>query len=153
MSARESSIMKRARVGVVIVLVASILGLMLSATAVLGIDLGDILKVGGIAFLVDQYDEQIDTFLTSALGEREAAANGATKVVPILSVGGGGYIGAAQVVGNPENVRRVKAVVQVEGRFGDFRAKVLVPVTTSTPTGTPNRAKGVGVSAVVEFEI
>jgi len=117
------------------------------------IDLGDILKVGGIAFLVSQYDDQLDSFITSALGERDAAAKGATKVVPILSLGGGGYVGAAQVVGNPENVARVKAVIQVEGRFGSGRAQLLVPTTTDKATGSPDRAKGVGISAVIEFRI
>ncbi|UCC69572.1 MAG: hypothetical protein JSV79_06635 [Armatimonadota bacterium] len=145
--------MKRAPIGIGVAIAVGLAVLAFSTTAALGIDLGDVVKVGGIAFLVDQYDEQIDSFITSALGEREAAAKGATKVVPILSLGGGGYIGAAQVVGSPENVQRVKAVVQVEGKFGDFRAKVLVPTTTSKASGSPDRAKGVGVSAVIEFKI
>ena len=118
-----------------------------------GIDLGDILKVGGVAWLVSQYSDQIDSFLTSALSEREAAVQGATKVVPILSLGGGGYIGAAQVVGNPDNVKSVKAVFQVEGKFGSARARILVPTTTDKVSGNPDRAKGVGVSAVIEFKI
>jgi len=122
-------------------------------TAAWAIDLGDILKVGGVLFLVNQYDDQIDSFITSALGEREAAVQGATKVVPIISLGGGGYVGAAQVVGNPENVERVKVVVQVEGRFGSGRAQILVPTTTDKVSGNPDRAKGVGVSAVIEFRI
>ena len=138
---------------VAVVVLAGLLCLGLAVTTAQAIDLGDILKVGGIAWLVSQYDDQIDSFLTNALGERDAAARGATKVVPILSLGGGGYIGAAQVVGNPENVKQVKAVVQVEGKFGSLRAKVLVPTTTDKVTGTPDRAKGVGVSAVVEFKI
>lgn len=145
--------MKPTRTSIGIVLAIGLGVLALSASGALGIDVGDVLKVGGIAFLVDQYDEQIDSFITSALGEREAAAKGATKVVPILSLGRGGYIGAAQVVGSPEHVQRVKAVVQVEGKFGDFRAKVLVPTTTDKASGTPDRAKGVGVSAVIEFRI
>jgi hypothetical protein len=136
-----------------IAVAAALALLTLSTGTVLAIGLGDIVKVGGIAYLVDRYDSEIDTFITSALGEREAAAQGATKVVPIISLGGGGYIGAAQVVGNSEQVERVKAVVQLEGKFGSFGAKVLVPTTTSTPSGTPDRVKGVGVSAVVEFEI
>ncbi len=118
-----------------------------------GIDLGDIIKVGGIAWLVSQYGDQIDSFITSALGEREAAVQGATKVVPILSLGGGGYIGAAQVVGNPDNVKTVKAVFQVEAKFGSARARVLLPTATDKASGNPNRAKGVGVSAVIEFKI
>ncbi len=125
----------------------------LVAAPAFGIGLGDILRVGGVAWLVSQYSDQIDSFLTSAWGEREAAAVGATKVVPILSLGGGGYVGAAQVVGNPENVQGVRAVIQVEGRFGNFRAKVLVPTTTDRATGSPDRARGVGVSAVIEFNI
>jgi len=129
-------------------LTASVLG-----GAAGGIDLGSILKIGGIAWLVSEYSDQIDGFLTKSLGEREAAAQGATKVVPILSLGGGGYIGAAQVVGNPDNVKTVKAVIQVEAKFGSARAKVLLPTTTDKVSGNPDRAKGVGVSAVIEFKI
>jgi hypothetical protein len=140
------------RVIAVLVMVA-LLGGGLAAMNAWAIDLGDILKVGGIAFLVSQYDKELDTFIFSALGERGAAAKGATKVVPILSLGGGGYIGAAQVVGNPENVQRVKAVFQVEGRIGSFTPRILVPTTTDKVTGSPDRAKGVGVSAVIEFRI
>jgi len=132
---------------------AGLLSLGLAATAAQAIDLGDILKVGGVVWLVNQYDDEIDSFLTKALDERDAAAMGATKVVPILSLGRGGYIGAAQVVGNPENVQRVKAVFQVEGRFGGVRAQMLLPTTTDRASGNPDRAKGVGVSAVIEFEI
>ena len=132
----------------VCVLTASVL-----AVAAWGIDLGSILKVGGIAWAVSAYGDQIDSFLVKALGEREAAVQGATKVVPILSLGGGGYIGAAQVVGNPDNVKTVKAVVQVEAKFGSARAKVLLPTTTDKVSGNPDRAKGVGVSAVIEFKI
>jgi len=145
--------MRTHRRGVAVLLVACLLSLGLVATSAQAIDLRDVLKVGGIAWLVSQYSDQIDSFLTSALDEREAGARGATKVVPILSLGGGGYVGAAQVVGNPENVKDVKAVVQVEGKFGDFRGKLLVPTTTDKVSGNPDRAKGGGVSAVIEFEI
>lgn len=138
---------------ITILLIACLAGAGLAAVAAHAIELGDIVKVAGVAFLVSQYDDEIDSFITSGLGEREAAAQGATKVVPILSLGRGGYIGAAQVVGNPENVRRVKAVVQVEGRFGSARAQILVPVTTDQASGSPDRAKGVGVSAVIELKV
>lgn len=138
---------------IAVLLMAGLLSLGLAATAAQAIDLGDILKVGGVVWLVSQYDDEIDSFLTKALDERDAAAMGATKVVPILSLGRGGYIGAAQVVGNPENVQRVKAVFQVEGRFGGVRAQMLLPTTTDRVSGNPDRAKGVGVSAVIEFEI
>jgi hypothetical protein len=141
------------RRGIAILLVAGLLSVGLVVTTAQAIDLGQILKVGGVAWLVSQYGDQIDSFLTKTLDERDAAVMGATKVVPILSLGGGGYIGAAQVVGNPDNVQRVKAVFQVEGKLGGVRAQVLLPTMTDRTSGNPDRAEGVGVSAVIEFRI
>ena len=114
---------------------------------------GSILKVGGVAFLVDQYKKPINNFINKALGERGAQAMGATKVVPILSIGKGGYIGAAQVVGVPSAVQKTQAVVQIEIPAGSFRATGIVPVSRKTVSGSPERMKGVGVSAVVDFKI
>ncbi len=136
-----------------LLLIAVMLCLSLTGMAVWALDLGNIIKVGGIAFLVTEFGGQIDKFITSALNERGAAAAGATKVVPILSLGAGGYIGAAQVVGSPEGVQKVKAVFQVEGRIGSFRPRILIPAAVSKASSAPERAKGVGVSAVIEFKI
>ncbi len=116
--------------------------------------LGDILKVGGIAMLVDRYDRPINDFINKALGEREAQAKGATKVVPIISLGGGGYIGAAQVVGVPSQVQQTRFVVQVETKLiGSLRGKALVPTGKKPVGGQFDRLNGVGVSAVVDFKI
>lgn len=145
--------MKNLKRPVAVCILAALFATIILTAAAWSIDLGDILKVGGVAWLVSQYSEDIDRFITSALGEREAAAQGATKVVPILSLGGGGYVGAAQVVGNPDHVQTVKAVFQIEARIGSGRARVLVPTTTDKATRNPQRAKGVGVSAVIEFKI
>jgi len=136
-----------------LLLIAVMLCLSLTGAAVWALDLGNLLKVGGVAFLVTQFGGQIDKFITSALGERGAAAAGATKVVPILSLGAGGYIGAAQVVGSPESVKQVKAVFQVEGKIGSFRPRIFIPAAVSKASTAPERAKGVGVSAVIEFKI
>jgi hypothetical protein len=122
-------------------------------TAARALGLGDILKVGGIAALVDYYRKPINNTINKALGERRAEARGATKVVAILSVGGGGYVGAAQVVGVPSAVDKTQAVVQIEVPAGSFRATGYVPVSRKTVGGNPTRMKGVGVSAVVEFRI
>ena len=145
--------MRTHRRGIAIVLMVGLLVVGSASVAVYAIGLGDIAKVVGVGWLVSKYGNQIDSFITGALGERDAAARGATKVVPIISLGRGTHIGAAQVVGNPENVKAVKAVVQVEGKFGSLGAKVLLPTTTDSPSGSPERAKGVGVSAVIEFKI
>lgn len=136
-----------------LILIVATLSIGLLSTAALALSVGDILKVGGIAYLVTQYGGQIDNFINKSLGEREAQVMGATKVVPILSLGRGGYIGASQVIGAPDAVQRVKAVVQVEARFGSFGAKVYVPVATDRATKNPERVAGAGVSAVIEFKI
>lgn len=124
------------------------------STAAVALDIGSLIKIFGIGYVVKQFSGQIDSFINKALGEREAAVRGATKVVPILSVGGGGFIGAAQIVGVPSKVDSVKAVAQVEARFMDrFRMRVLLPVTTETVSGSPKGVSGVGVSAVLDFGI
>ena len=145
--------MRTHRRGIAIVLMVGLLVVGSASVAVYAIGLGDIAKVVGVGWLVSKYGDQIDSFITGALGEREAAARGATKVVPIISLGRGTHIGAAQVVGNPENVKAVKAVIQVEGKYGNFGAKILLPTVTDKVSGNPERAKGVGVSAVIEFKI
>ena len=56
----------------------------------------------------------------------------ATKVVPIVSVGTGKYIGAVQVIGPSAQVEKVKAVAQLEGEFnGIARANALIPMATT----------------------
>ena len=118
------------------------------------LDLGDLLKVFGIGYAVQAFNKPINDFINKVLGEREAQAAGATKVVPILSVGQGGYIGAAQVVGNPDKVQTVQAVAQVETRFEDrFGMRVLLPISTKTVSGSPKGVSGTGVSAIIDFEI
>jgi hypothetical protein len=124
------------------------------STAAVALDIGSLIKIFGIGYVVKQFSGQIDSFINKTLGEREAAIRGATKVVPILSVGGGGFIGAAQIVGVPSKVDSVKAVAQVEAKFMDrFRMRVLLPVTTETVSGSPKGVSGVGVSAVLDFGI
>ena len=75
--------------------------------------------------------------------------------MPILSIGGGAYIGAVQVIGAKENVEKCKAVVQIEGNaiFGkNIRVKALVPVGSKT-TSNIKRIFGVGVSAMIDIRI
>jgi hypothetical protein len=81
------------------------------------------------------------------------AYHGATKVVPILSVGSGAYVGAAQVIGAPEKVNDVRAVGQVETRLGDVQGKLMIPTTSSTPGKEIKKVKGVGLGALIDFEI
>ena len=91
--------------------------------------LGSILKVGGVTVLVDKFGGQINDFLNKLLMKNGVGTDYATKVVPVLSIGTGKYIGAVQVVGPTAQVDKVKAVGQLEGSFNDIaRAKALIPL-------------------------
>ena len=91
--------------------------------------LGSILKVGGVTVLVDKFGDQINDFLNKLLMKNGVGTDYATKVVPVLSIGTGKYIGAVQVVGPTAQVDKVKAVGQLEGSFNNIaRAKALIPL-------------------------
>ena len=121
------------------VTVASLLGFA-GGTAVQAFNLGSILKVGGISVLVSKYGDSINDFLNKLLMKNGVGTDYATKVVPIVSVGTGKYIGA------------VKAVAQLEGEFnGTARANALIPMATTNVTNL-SRVQGVGVSATIDFK-
>lgn len=117
--------------------------------------LGDIVKVGAVGLVVDKFGGQINDFVNKLTANKNLSTEEATNVVPIISFGGGGYIGAVQVIGAKENVEKCKAVVQIEGNaiFGkNIRAKALVPVGSKT-TSNIKRIYGVGVSATIDIRI
>jgi len=117
--------------------------------------LGDIVKVGGVGLVVDKFGPQINDFINKLTANKNLGTEEATAVVPIISFGGGGYIGAVQVIGTKDNVEKCKAVVQLEGNavFGkNIRAKALVPVGSKT-TSNIKRIYGVGVSAIIDIRI
>jgi len=148
--------LKEIRMPVVALLIVALLAGALVVLPGTALGLGDIIKVFGIGYAVSAFSKPINDFINRAMGEQEAAVMGATKVVPILSVGTGGFIGAAQVVGAPDKVRTVQAVGQLETRFEDrFSMRVLIPITTKRVTGrgAPKGVSGTGVSALVDFRI
>ena len=114
--------------------------------------LGSILKVGGVTVLVDKFGGQINDFLNKLLMKNSVGTDYATKVVPVLSIGTGKYIGAVQVVGPTAQVDKVKAVGQLEGSFNDIaRAKALIPLESVDITHL-SRVQGVGVSAIIDLK-
>lgn len=118
--------------------------------------LGSIVKGGAIALAVDRFGSQINDAINSITGQRKASTTQATKVVPILSIGDGGYLGAVQVTGPAKLVKKVQAVAQLEGNFraiGGVRLRALVPVSTKTPQRGISRIEGVGVSAIIDFKL
>jgi hypothetical protein len=128
-------------------LLASIL-----APPAMAVELSEVLKVGGIALAVKVFGNQLNSFINGLLGARGVDWEGATKVVPILSVGTGGFIGAAQVVGPSDRVGRVQAVLQGELNLSgqDIRFRYLQPIASRSTTGSS--VQGVGVSSVIDFE-
>lgn len=112
-----------------------------------------ILKLFGISFVVRQFGGEINDFINGLTGQHGVKWEGTTKVVPIISVGAGTRVGAAQVQGPTDRVDKVRGVGQLETRIGGIRGKMLLPVSTTTPTADVKRIKGVGVSALIDFKI
>lgn len=117
------------------------------------IDTKDILKVGGVLLAVNQFGGEMDHFVNDLMKQKNAEAMGATKVVPIVSVGQGAFIGAAQVVGVPANVQRVQAVATVETAIGKVTGTLLVPISTKMPGSKLSRVDGVGVTAIADIKL
>ena len=145
-------------------IITAVLGICLTTTAFGGIlttqagglssILGGAAKIGGIGIVVNKFGPQIDSFLNKLLKQNNLSTEYTTKVVPIISIGTKGYIGAAaQVTGPASSIEEVKAVAQVEGSFnGMVRVKGLVPVNSTNPVGA-SRVQGVGVSAIIDLKI
>lgn len=119
----------------------------------LGGAFGDLVKIFGIGWVVKHFSGEINDFINKALKQREAAIEGHTKVVPILRVGTGTAVGAAQVMGPKVQVDKVQAVAEVELNItGSVRARGLIPVSTRD-TSSIKGVGGVGVSANIKFDI
>ena len=116
--------------------------------------LGGVLKVGGIAILVDQFAGPLNNFINTLTAKNGVSSDYATKVVPVITVGTGTYAGAAQVSGPQALVDQTKAVLQIEGDFNgnSFRVKALIPIDSKNPTNF-SRVQGVGVSAQIDVRI
>ena len=123
-------------------------------SAVQAFSLGDILKGGGVAVLVSQFSTPLNNFINTLTLKHGAGTDYATKVVPIITVGGGTYVGAAQVTGDQYLIDQTKAVLQVEAAFGgnQFRVKSLIPIDSDNPINF-SRVQGVGVSALIDVRI
>lgn len=119
-----------------------------------GIDIGTIVKIYGIGYLINQIAGPLNDFINKVTLNNNVPVNEATKVVPIVSFGTGAYIGAAQVAGPKSKVDEVKAVAQIETEYQkEIRIKILVPVNTTNPVAGVKRVTGVGVSAVIDIKV
>jgi hypothetical protein len=132
----------------------------LAGSIVVGARADSILKkllpaVGG-AYAVSAIAKPLNQFIDGALAKNGIGNREATKVVPILSVGDGTYIGAAQVVGSQNAVNSTKAILALRTHFGfagNWEIEGLVPVNSLSVTNGAQRVYGVGLDAVINLHL
>ena len=122
------------------------------------IDLKDILKEGALIVgggaLVKTIAGPLNDFINTVTLNRGAQFQGYTKVVPIVSMGDGTHIGAAQVGGTSKaSVDETQAVAQLEASFQGIRAKILIPIDSLNPLQQFRRVQGIGVTAIIDVKI
>ena len=118
--------------------------------------LGSLVKGGIVAVLIKQFNRPINDAINKLTGSAGAPISEATKVVPIVSIGQGGYVGAAQVSGPQYLLDKVQSVGMLEGGLNgnQFRLRALIPIGTLNPNKNQiQRIKGVGVSAIVDIRV
>ncbi len=124
------------------------------ASALLGGTLGTAIRIFGIGYAVRVFGPQMNSFINGVMGQRGIEREGGTRVVPILSVGQGLYVGAAQVMGPTSLVDDVRSVVQGEITVGDIRLNGLFPSSATVPVITGTQIiNGVGISALIDFNV
>jgi hypothetical protein len=138
--------------------ISIIMMLALSTHLASAIDLKDILKDGAIilggGMVVKALGPQLNDFINTITFNKNAKYDGYTKVVPIVSIGNGAHIGAAQVGGTVKSaVDKTMAVAQLEGDFQKIRARALIPIDSENPIKQFRRVQGVGVTAIIDVKL
>ncbi|HPC75544.1 MAG TPA: hypothetical protein PKW81_02555 [Synergistales bacterium] len=129
-------------------------GVLLFAGAAAAVDLGDLIGVIGGGLIVGALGTQINDFINTVTFNRGVGTDEETKVIPIVSVGSGTAIGAAQVAGPKAEVDKVKAVAELSVSFMNrVGVRVLVPIDSTNPLERFRRVQKVGVSAVIDYKL
>ena len=145
------------RVKAFVVVLTFLTSLMYSMPA-MGIGLKDIVNGGALILgggaVVQAIAGPINDFINTITLNRGAQYQGHTKVVPIVSMGNGTHIGAAQIGGTSrESVEQTQAVAQLEVSFQGLRTKVLIPIDSVNPLQQFRRVQGIGVTAIIDVKI
>nr|WP_309687200.1 hypothetical protein [Armatimonas sp.] len=135
----------------------ALLGLVGSSASAQKFDLEQLgreaLKTVAVGAAVDSNAGAINKFINTVTARRGWKDTQTTKVVPILSLGDKGYIGAAQVSGPASALSSVRVVWQVEGskQIGDgiYRIKALIPSNSLSPLEI-RRVQKVGITALID---
>ncbi|GAB6279957.1 MAG: hypothetical protein STSR0007_00030 [Thermovirga sp.] len=122
--------------------------------AAMAVNLGDLIGVVGGGVLVSNFSSQINDFINTVTLNKGVGVKDATKVVPIVSVGSGTSIGAAQVAGLKEDIDTVKAVAELSVKFLDrVGVRILIPIDSTNPLERFRRVQRVGVSAIIDYKL
>ena len=111
-----------------------------------------VLEMVAVGAAVNATAKPVDKAINTLTLNRKLPVGVSTKVVPVLSFGNKGYIGAAQVAGASSLVARTKSVLQFETEFdrGRVRIRFLAPMDSTNPLKL-NRVRGLGISALADI--
>lgn len=120
----------------------------------LGDKLGKVLKGAGIAVITVALADQLNDAINAITFNKGIPPEAETKVVPIIAIGSGTRVGAAQVSGPKELVNKTKVVVQIETKATkkNLDIEIFVPSDSMNPLKF-NRVEGVGVSALIDLRL
>ena len=136
------------------IIVAVAVGMTLLAGASFAVDLGDLIGVLGGGLVVSTFGSQINDFINTVTFNRGVGTEEETRVIPIVSVGSGTSIGAAQVAGPKAAVDRVKAVAELSVSFMNrIGVRILGPIDSTNTLERFRRVQQVGVSAVIDYKL
>lgn len=136
-------------------LVIAVLLILCVATAALAVGFDTkIFRAAAIGLAVKSVSPSLNKFINTFTANNHVPIGMSTKVVPILSVGEKGYVGAAQVAGPQAYVNSVQAVWLYEDNFSnnEFRLKVYVPSNSLNPLSL-KKVQKVGVSAIIDVSL
>ncbi len=128
------------------------LTLCLAGGVALALNVGEaVLKTVTIGAVVNAVAGPADRAINGLTLNSKVPIGTSTKVVPVLSLGEKGYMGAAQIAGSQELVGKTKAVLQVETSWSNkqYRIKLMMPLNSVNPIGA-RRVRGLGISALVD---
>ena len=127
----------------------------LAGGTALAVSLGEaLLKTVTVGAVVNAVAGPADQGLNKLLGNRNLPPGVSTKVVPVLTLGEKGYVGAVQVAGSKTLVDKTKVVAQLETSWSNkqYRIKLLMPMDSINPLNA-GRVRGLGVSALVDVAL
>jgi len=115
---------------------------------------GSQLKEKGAELVLDHFAGTVNDYVNEQ-APLKVEAGYETKIVPVVTIGSKGYIGAAQVSGPKEQVEKCKAALTVEGKLasGAVRIQYLIPIDVNHPVSLDqvHRVQGVGVTARLDL--